>query len=129
MKQRKRSTVVKELDKVFSLYIRQRNANLDGFVECVTCGRSNHWKKMQCGHFMSRRKYATRWNEINCQVQDMGCNVFNQGEQFKFAIWLDDAYGKGTADSLVLESNQTVKYTTEELERKIEGYKEMLSEL
>ena len=78
---------------------------------------------------MSRRKYATRWNEINCQVQDMGCNVFNQGEQFKFAIWLDDAYGKGTADSLVLESNQTVKYTTEELERKIEGYKEMLSEL
>ena len=129
MKQRKRSTVVKELDKVFSLYIRQRNANLDGFVECVTCGRSNHWKKMQCGHFMSRRKYATRWNEINCQVQCYGCNVMQQGQQYKFGVWIDQEYGGEMADDLVRLSNDTVKFTTPELEIMIEGYKEMLSEL
>lgn len=128
-KKRKRSTVVKQLDQVFSQYIRRRNANLDGFVECVTCGNVRHWKQMQAGHFMSRRKYSTRWDEMNVQVQDDACNRWRQGEQYKFALWLDENYGEGTADKLVLKSNQQVKYSTEELEEMIEDYKAKLAEL
>ncbi len=129
MKQRKRSTVVKALDKVFSLYVRQRHANLDGFVECVTCERSNHWKKMQCGHFMSRAKYSTRWNELNCQVQCYGCNVMQQGQQYKFSVWLDKEHGEGTSEELVRISNGMVKFSTPELEEMIVDYADKLKDL
>ena len=80
------SKLKKELDKWFSLYIRLRDSNEYGIVQCFTCGKIGHYKKggMQCGHFQSRRHHATRWNEQNCQVQCVKCNMFEQGEQWKF---------------------------------------------
>ena len=70
------SKLKKELDKWFSLYIRLRYASVDGIVECWTCGKTQHYKRMHAGHFMSRRHHATRWNEENVQVQCPGCNLF-----------------------------------------------------
>ncbi len=123
-----RSKVVKELDRVFSLYIRQRDANLDGFVECFTCGRSNHWKKLQCGHFMSRARYSTRWDEENARPQCYGCNCMKQGQQYIFAKNLDKE-APGKADAMHVASLQTVKYMTHELEEMIENYKQKLKEI
>lgn len=79
----KRSTLVKNLDTVFSQYIRLRYAK-DEIAECVTCGKKDHYKKLQCGHFMSRRHYSTRWDENNVGVQCYGCNITSQGQQFLF---------------------------------------------
>jgi hypothetical protein len=129
MAKRKRSAIVKELDKWFSLYIRLRKADHSGLCKCVTCGKVDHYKKMQCGHFQSRRHYATRWDEENCQVQSYGCNVGNQGEQFKFAKWLDDNYGEGKAEELERKARQTVKFTDQDLLDKIKYYKEKVNEL
>ncbi len=128
MKKRKRSSVVKELDRVFSQYIRLSAANLDGFCECYTCGRSYHWKKIQCGHFMSRARYATRWDENNCRPQCYGCNVMQQGRQFDFGQRLD-AEKKGLAMAMAEKSLQTVKFQTWELEEMIEHYKQKVSQL
>ena len=83
-----RSKIVKKLDAVFSQYIRQKNA-INEIATCFTCGKQDHWKKLQNGHFQSRRFYSTRWNEQNCQVQCSGCNVFKYGEQFIFGKKLD----------------------------------------
>mgnify|MGYP003665460414 CR=1 FL=1 len=76
-----RTKLIKKLDTVFSQYIRQRDAENE-IATCFTCGKKAHWKKLQNGHFQSRRFYATRWDEMNCQVQCAGCNVFKYGEQF-----------------------------------------------
>ena len=78
-----RGKLVSKLDSIFSRFIRQRNSQ-DDIAECFTCGKKDHWKKMQCGHFRSRSNYSTRWNELNCQVQCVGCNMFKQGEQYVF---------------------------------------------
>ena len=83
-KRTQRKKLVDKLDKVFSVYIRRRYAEND-IAECFTCGKQDHWKKLQNGHFQSRKHYATRWHEENCQVQCAGCNVFRYGEQYKFA--------------------------------------------
>jgi hypothetical protein len=76
MKKLTRSKLIKKLDKVFSLYIRLRFAKNE-IAQCFTCGKKDHYKRLQCGHFQSRKYYSTRWDEINCQVQCAGCNVFN----------------------------------------------------
>ncbi len=119
----KRSTIVKNLDTVFSQYIRLRYAKNE-IAECVTCGKKDHWKKLQCGHFQSRRHYSTRWDENNAGVQCYGCNITSQGQQFLFAKYL----GFELAEEMVLKSKQTVKFTDSDLQDMIQHYKNKLKE-
>lgn len=127
-KKTSRSKVVKELDKAFSRYIRLRASNLDGYCECYTCGRSYELKKMQCGHFMSRARYATRWHEDNCRPQCYGCNVMQQGRQYDFGINLDRER-EGLAEEMHKLSLTTVKFATWELEEKLAYYRQKVREL
>ena len=121
MKQVKRSTLVKNLDAIFSQYIRRKDA-IDEIATCVTCGKKDHWKKLQNGHFMSRRHYSTRWDENNVGVQCYGCNITSQGQQFLFAKYL----GLELAEEMVLKSKQTVKLTDNDLQDMIQYYKDKL---
>jgi len=123
-----RSSLIKKADTIFSEYIRRRYAKND-ISECFTCGKKDHWKNLQCGHFQSRKHYATRWNEDNCQVQCSGCNVFRYGEQYTFGRNLDLYIREGLAEELNLLSNKTVKYSNEDLLELIDIYKKKLAEL
>ena len=124
------SKLKKELDKWFSLYIRLRDANDFGLVQCFTCGVVKPYNKgMQCGHFQSRSHLATRFDEVNCQPQCVGCNMFKQGEQYKFALNIDAKYGEGTAQELQFLSKTTLKITRVEYNEKITYYKEAVNNL
>ena len=123
-----RSFYVKKLDAIFSKYIRRRFAEND-ISECYTCGKKDHWKNLQCGHFMSRRFYSTRWDDKNCQVQCKGCNVFRYGEQFKFSVHLDKEYGEGTAEMLEYNSKQLLKISMPQLKLLILKYEELVKEM
>lgn len=124
-----RKTLVNKADKVFSEYIRRRYADDNGMTECFTCGKKDHWKKLQCGHFQSRKHYATRWNEDNCQVQCAGCNVFRYGEQYTFGRNLDIYVREGLAEELNILSNKIVKYDNHDLMSLIEYYQKKLADL
>ena len=117
-----RSKLVKKLDAIFSTYIRRKNS-IDDIAECFTCGKKDHYKKLQNGHFQSRRHYSTRWDEVNCAVQCAGCNVFKYGEQYLFATKLDAKFGEGTARRLHIKAQQIVKISDFELEELIKKYK------
>ena len=126
----KRSTIVKKLDKIFSIYIRKKGADFHGLIECYTCGELKNWKyEIDAGHFMGRGKYATRWDEQNVKPQCKKCNGFRSGEQYLFAKHLDEEYGKGTADELVYLSNQNARFTNDELLEKIKYYNELVKDL
>ena len=124
------SKLKKELDKWFSLYIRLRNATLEGMVQCFTCGKVGHYKSggMQCGHFMSRRFLATRYDELN-QIQCVKCNMFEQGMQWQFGLNLDAKYGEGTAEEMQYKARQTVKFSRIDYEEKISYYKSAVKNL
>lgn len=124
-----RKTLVDKADKVFSEYIRRRYADDNGITECFTCGKKDHWKKLQCGHFQSRKHYATRWNEDNCQVQCAGCNVFRYGEQYTFGRNLDIYVREGLAEELNILSNKIVKYDNHDLISLVEYYQNKIAEL
>ena len=113
-----RKNIIKQLDTVFSQYIRQRYAK-SGIAICVTCGKQDEWKKLQAGHFMSRRHYSTRWDEDNVQVQCYGCNVMNQGQQFLYSKYL----GEEMSITLLNKSREIVKFADVDLLEKIEYYK------
>lgn len=119
-----RKTLITKLDKVFSEYIRRRYAKNE-IATCVTCGKKDHWKKLQAGHFMSRKHYATRWDEDNVEVQCSACNVFRYGEQYLFAKYL----GTEKADMLLTKSRETVKFPDWEIQEMIELYKNKIKDL
>ena len=124
------SKLKKELDKFFSLYIRLRDATDEGLCQCFTCGCVKHYKKgMQNGHFQSRSFLATRFDEENCQAQCVGCNMFKQGEQYKFSLYLDSKYGEGKAAELEFLARTTVKFTRGDYEEKIVYYKDLVENL
>ena len=122
------SKLKKELDKWFSLYIRLREATDTGLCQCFTCGKVAHYKTggMQCGHFQSRRFLATRFDEENCQVQCQKCNIWEQGQQYKFGLALDGKYGEGTAEELECLARTTIKIGRVDYEEKIGYYKSIV---
>lgn len=122
-----RSKIVKKLDAVFSKYIRTKYSNENGEVSCVTCSRVYPISKIQNGHFISRKNYATRWSEENCAPQCYGCNVMQQGQQFLFSKWIDQKYGPGAAEKILQKSRQTVKFSNPELLEMIEDYQTKLN--
>ena len=123
-----RSKLVKKLDTIFSQYIRLKNS-VNEKATCFTCGKVDHWKKLQNGHFQSRKHYSTRWDEVNCQVQCAGCNVFKYWEQYKFSVNLDAKYGEGTAEDLSIKAQQILKISNFELEEMIKKYKSLVDSM
>ena len=124
------SKLKKELDNIFSLYIRLRDATDEGLVQCFTCGKVSHYKSgMQNGHFQSRKHLSTRWSETNCQVQCVGCNMFKAGEQYKFSIALESKYGEGTSEELQLLARTIMKVSRIDYEDKIRYYKSLVEKL
>ena len=123
------SKLKKELDKWFSLYIRLRESTSQGIAQCFTCGKIDYYKKLQCGHFQSRRHYATRWNEWNCQVQCVKCNMFEQGEQWKFGLNINAKYGDGTSKKLEFLAQTSIKKMRVEYEEDIRYYKALVNNL
>jgi hypothetical protein len=124
------SKLKKELDKWFSLFIRLRDATSEGMVQCFTCHKVSHYKSgMQNGHFQSRKHLATRWDEENCQVQCVGCNMFKGGEQYKFSVALDSKYGEGKAEELEFLARTIMKVSRIDYEDKISYYGTLVEKL
>ena len=126
MKKRKLTTVKRELDTVFSKYIRLRDS-IDGIVgACKTCNKIQDISQMDAGHFMSRRFMSTRWNEKNVHLQCKYCNNWGAGEQFKMGKYIDKVYGSGTANNLEEMSKIPTKLNVVDLELRIKYYKDLL---
>lgn len=121
--------MVKKLDTVFSQYIRLRASDHRGMGECFTCGSVRHYTEVDAGHFMSRACMKTRWDEKNVQFQCKRCNGFRSGEQYKFSIRLEEEYGKGTAEALLIASKMTARWSRDELEQMYHHYKRKVDEL
>ena len=124
-----RSKARDKADKYFSDYVRQRDADENGMVRCCTCNKPMHWKASHNGHFQSRRYDSTRFDEHNCGVQCPGCNTFNQGEQFKFALYLDKRYGSGTAEKITIKSRMLSRRNRYDYQCIAEEYKNKLKKL
>lgn len=92
-----------QADTWFSRFIRLRDACEIGgalVVGCCTCGLTRDVRYLDCGHYVKRQHLATRFNEKNCQAQCKRCNGFEQGEDKKFAEFIDSTWGDGTAELL-----------------------------
>lgn len=113
----------REMDKVWSIWIRRSDADRNGMVRCVTCGAKDEWKWMQCGHFIPRHYLAGRYNPDNTYIQCPACNVFLRGNYPAFAAFLVKIKGAQFLDELIDLKRQTVKFTRSDLQAMIDKTK------
>jgi hypothetical protein len=114
VKKSDRKKLVKELDRVFSLYIRARDK------KCCLCGTT---ESLQCGHLFSRVAYSTRWDEANCYAQCASCNLKHEHNAWPFYRWFIGIYGQKAFDDLHELYGKPRKYADSELLDEIQKFK------
>ena len=116
----------KDLDAIFSRVIRLSFADENGNVQCYTCPRKDHYKKMQNGHFVPRQYLATRYDERNCRPQCYACNMLLNGQPSTFARKLEEE-----TPGIVAELDKLRYVITKDFpyQEKIDEYTKRLAEL
>ena len=116
------SNLIADLDAIYSVYIRIKDADSKGMNECYTCGTKLHWTDLQCGHFEKRSHMSTRFEHWNTKPQCRTCNEFKDGNEVEFKKHLEDDR-KGITEWLSELSKQIQKFTIEELKGMIADYR------
>jgi hypothetical protein len=114
IKKPKLSKLLKEADRVFSLFIRNRDN-----YRCVICGSEF---RPQCGHLIKRGKKSVRFNEFNCHCQCAGCNKKHNYYPEHYTLWFIQKHGQGAYDNLVQESKKVVNLKVTDLQEIIKKY-------
>ena len=129
-KQVKLSTLKAKLWRLVSEYVRRKDANSDGLVECVTCGKWSHWKDVHAGHFLPKKKgSAVYFNMENIHPQCPYCNVWQRGNLHAYYDYMLREYGQHKIDWLKQISRHPLKITRVEYEKMISDMKERLAGL
>lgn len=123
-KQKTYKQLLKELDKIFSLYIRTRDKG-----QCFTCPTKKPIKEMHAGHYISRRILSTRFYDKNVFCQCPKCNIFQEGNKPQFAINLQKKFSNGILNELDQLSKIQVKFSRDRLSNMILHYKKELIKL
>ena len=111
-----------KIDKPFHEYIRRRDADDDsGYCQCISCDKPIHFTESDAGHFISRGKLATRWDERNVKAQCRKCNRFEYGRQFEYSLKI----GTELAEQLLQDSRATFKLMEHEYQEIFEKYRDL----
>jgi len=100
MAKRKKTTVAQEVEKSAKLLqrlVRLKASDDNGYCKCVTCGKIDHYKSMQGGHFIPRGRTVFKLYEPNIQVQCPSCNLWGMKQAhyvLRYRQWMVDYYGE-----------------------------------
>ena len=123
------ATLVKKLDKVFSRYIRLRDAFPNGTFRCISCGKIKPFDQSDCGHYHSRRHMSTRFDEENCNSECRFCNRFSADHLIGYRENLIRKIGTQRFQMLEVKAHQTKKWSCFELEQLIKYYSVLVKKL
>jgi 5-methylcytosine-specific restriction endonuclease McrA len=110
-----------DLDRVVSRYVRLKEANSNGIIQCYTCPKVAHYLKMQCSHFIPRTHLATRWLIDNLRPACKTCNETLHGNLEVYAKNLE-VERKGTVEYLNELKHTIEKPSKEELKQLLSEY-------
>jgi hypothetical protein len=118
-KEKTQAQLKKDLDTVFSLYVRQIYPKV-----CYTCNKPA--ERLQCGHYISRQYLVTRWSIDNCRPQCWGCNGYGKGQPLIFEEKLKAEYGNDFVEKMKASRHQMMKVDRNWYAAEIAKYKSLL---
>lgn len=128
-KQKTRQHLVKELDSVFSLFIRLRDCDDKGIVVCPLCWAKITRKQAQNMHFITRACFLYRYDEENCHSGCMRCNVFLNGNYIVYTRRMQHKYWVAKVDEMINNRFMIFKIPTQQLVEMIDYYSNKVREI
>ena len=100
-------------------------ADDNGYCKCVCCGKLDHYKNMDGGHFIPKGS-SSRWalEESNVNPQCKGCNGFSMkhgSAEAQYTLWMIDWVGKDQVEYMLATKNDPIKFYAAD-------YREMISD-
>ena len=124
------TTLIRELDKVFSKYICLRDAKPNGTFQCISCGKILPLKLATAGHFFSKIHMGTRFNEYNVNAECCECNNPITAERLiNYYENLTKKIGKSRMERLEIEAHIRRQWSEPELRYLIAYYGRKCEEL
>jgi hypothetical protein len=112
--------------------VRLKHADDNGYCTCVTCGKVDHWKSMDGGHFIPKGN-SSYWAlvEENIHPQCKGCNGF--GMRYgtaaqQYTLYMVDTYGRDFVDEMEAKKGNMVKYYKKDYEEMTKIWNEQIRE-
>ena len=128
--------LVDDAAKLLQKLRRMQEADFDGNCTCVTCGKVDHWKNMDGGHYISRTWTRYKLESVclggdfeNIWPQCKGCNRFDHRIHDDYAVFMRDMYGSDFMDEVSVTKRDTRKYTRAELDDIIKKLKGLIKEM
>jgi hypothetical protein len=128
-RQKSTSSLKRSLWKVFSEYVRRKDADEGGTVSCYTCDKLMFWRDGQAGHAIGGRTNAVLFDDSIVRVQCVSCNVFRRGNYPIFTTKLIKENGMDWWEEKLANARKVVKTTRADLEQMISDYQEKLRAL
>ncbi len=119
-----------KLWKIFSLYIRLRDSDVNGYCRCISCEAVKHFKDCDAGHFVPKNKGNAIYfdeNDVNSQCQY--CNRYLHGNLYLYGKALEDKIGKKAVNELFRKSKSIKKYSDKEYLDLIDYYENEVKKL
>lgn len=130
MVKKRKINLKKKLWGIFSKVIRMRNADENGYVKCISCEKVDHYKNLDCGHYLPKSLgLSIYFEETNVAPQCTHCNRFRHGNQPKYALALIEKYGPEILEELDKKQRNPRQIKSWEYEELIEKYKKELLNL
>lgn len=114
---------------VFSEWVRRKNADSNGTVECYTCRGKYFWREVDAGHFVPGRTGSVLLHPDIVKPQCKRCNIFLRGNYHAYTLRMIDDYGREQVDQWLTLKNKVHKWTRAELEDILEHYTAQLKVL
>ena len=117
--------LMKEAQVAFNAYIRARDKD----KPCISCGKPLKGK-YDAGHFFSSGGHkSVTFNEYNVHGQCVACNQHKHGNLLEYRKGILKRIGERKLNELTELSNNTIKFTRDELKAIRDDYKQKLKEL
>ena len=107
---------------------RMKAADQYGMASCVTCGKKQHWKEMDGGHYISRTYSKYKLYEENVHVQCKACNRFSNRSIDNYFHFMVDTYGYDHVKLMTDTKREIVKWNRVELEDIVKDFKARIKE-
>lgn len=130
-----KSELLKEADRLFSLFIRDRDSDKNGNISCVCCGKvynvkqedSDGNKIVQCLHFIDRDVYSLRFDEDNahsgCGYCNLDMHLHKDGLAYRMYLqFMNTEYGEDAVAEMTLAHRKINKLEITQLKNIIEHY-------
>ena len=122
-------SLVDKLDRIFSKYIRLRDAMPSGMCRCISCGKIKPVGDIDAGHYFSRTHMGTRFDPFNVHGECRYCNRMSADHLINYRENLIRKIGLANYNYLEIKARTPKKWDDFELQQLIDYYKKEVERL